>query len=195
MRRAVEDIVDAALLDDLACVHDQHLVRHSRHDTKVVGDEDDGHASLALQVAHEVEDLRLDRDVERRRGFVGDEDQWFAGQGHGDHGALQHAAWRTRTGTAGRAWRPPGCGSCRSVRWPGRTPPGGSCPGAPEGSRRSGRRWSSLDSTTSWDPGRSSRPGGRGLSLPSIFFSAMTSTPSSIAVPLVIRPGGMGMRP
>ena len=33
------------------------------------------------------------------------------------------------------------------------------------------------------------------MSLPSIFFSAMTSTPSSMAVPLVIRPGGIGINP
>ena len=92
MRGAVEHVVGAAGLQDFAGVHHGHLVRHAGDDAQIVRDEHDGHVVLALQVTHEVEDLRLDRHVEGRGGFIGDEDGGFAGQGHGDHGALQHAA-------------------------------------------------------------------------------------------------------
>ena len=46
----------------------------------------------SLQVAHEVEDLGLDRDVERGRRLVGDQQLRLAGERHGDHHALRHAA-------------------------------------------------------------------------------------------------------
>ena len=46
----------------------------------------------ALQRAHQIEDLRLDRDVERGRRLVGDQQLRVAGERHRDHHALPHAA-------------------------------------------------------------------------------------------------------
>jgi hypothetical protein len=57
-----------------------------------VGDHEDRHAEPPLQVAQEVEDLGLDGHVERRGRLVGDEELRIAGQRHGDHDALAHAA-------------------------------------------------------------------------------------------------------
>ena len=48
--------------------------------------------SRVLQVAHQVEDLRLDGHVQRRGRLVGDQQLRIAGQRHGDHHALAHAA-------------------------------------------------------------------------------------------------------
>ena len=48
--------------------------------------------SRLLQLAHQVEDLRLDGDVERRGRLVGDQHLGIARQRHGDHHALAHAA-------------------------------------------------------------------------------------------------------
>ena len=62
------------------------------HDAQIVGDEQHAHAELALQVADEVENLRLDGDVERGRRLVGDQQSRLAGQRHRDHRALPHAA-------------------------------------------------------------------------------------------------------
>mgnify|MGYP003694400329 CR=1 FL=1 len=42
--------------------------------------------------SQQVEDLRLDRDVERRGRLVGDQELGPAGERHGDHHALAHAA-------------------------------------------------------------------------------------------------------
>ena len=44
------------------------------------------------QLAQQREDLRLHRHVERGGGFVGDQQLRFAGQRHGDHRPLTHAA-------------------------------------------------------------------------------------------------------
>ena len=44
------------------------------------------------QAAEELEDLRLDRDVERRRRLVGDHQLRLERERHGDHHALAHAA-------------------------------------------------------------------------------------------------------
>src|SRR5439155_4150244 len=53
--------------------------------------EHDGRAQIALETAHEVEDLGLDGHVEGGRRLVGDEQLRFAGEGHGDHHPLGHA--------------------------------------------------------------------------------------------------------
>ena len=55
-------------------------------------DENDGGAGLGAQLAHQVQNLRLDRHVEGRGRFVGDEQLGLAGQRHRNHDALGHAA-------------------------------------------------------------------------------------------------------
>ena len=47
---------------------------------------------MRLQLPDEIEDLRLHRDIERGRRLVGDQQSGIAGQRHGDHRALAHAA-------------------------------------------------------------------------------------------------------
>ena len=79
------------LLDDLAGIHDRHAVAHLGDDAQVVGDEDDRGPGLVAQVPHQVEDLGLDRDVQRGRGLVRDEQLGLARQRHRDHHALGHA--------------------------------------------------------------------------------------------------------
>jgi len=49
-------------------------------------------SSSSCRTLRSFEDLRLDRDVERGGRFVGDEQLRPAGQRHGDHHALAHAA-------------------------------------------------------------------------------------------------------
>ena len=47
---------------------------------------------LFHHLVHDGEHLLLDRHVERRGGFVGDQDVGARDQHHGDHDALAHAA-------------------------------------------------------------------------------------------------------
>ena len=92
MKGAAVEGGGTSLLDDHAAVHDDDVVGHSGHDAEVVGYEEYRHACLLLKPAQEVQDLRLDRDVERRGRLVGYQDTGAAGEGHRDHDPLLHAA-------------------------------------------------------------------------------------------------------
>ena len=61
-------------------------------DGQVMGDEQQRHAPFAHQRPQQVQDLCLDRDVERRRGLIRDEQRGLAGERHRDHHPLAHAA-------------------------------------------------------------------------------------------------------
>ena len=61
---ALEDDVDRRMLDDLTAVHDRNVVRHFVDDAEVVRDEDDRRAGGRLQVVHQLQDLRLNRNVQ-----------------------------------------------------------------------------------------------------------------------------------
>ena len=89
---ALEEDVGRRPLDDVAGVHHDDLVGARGHHAEVVGHEDHGHVAVALQLAQQVEDLRLHCDVEAGGGLVGHEEARGAGQGDGDHHALAHAA-------------------------------------------------------------------------------------------------------
>jgi hypothetical protein len=92
MLRIAEDLPHRPLLHELALVHDRDAVRHLRDDAEVVRDEQQRQVEARLQFAHQVEHLCLDRDVERRRRLVGDDERRPAGERDGDHHALTHAA-------------------------------------------------------------------------------------------------------
>src|SRR6185312_6438135 len=59
-------------LRDLAEVHDGNSIAHVPNDRKVVRDEDVSEVELLLQVGQQVDDLRLDRHIERRYRFIAD---------------------------------------------------------------------------------------------------------------------------
>ena len=57
-----------------------------------MGDHDNGHAQLVAQVVHQLQDLRLDRHVQRGGRLVSDQQLRLTGQCNGDHDALAHTA-------------------------------------------------------------------------------------------------------
>ena len=57
-----------------------------------MGDQNDRRIARGLQLAHQFEDLRLQGDIEGGRRLVRDQKARVAGQRHGDHHALAHAA-------------------------------------------------------------------------------------------------------
>ena len=98
--RVGEDVLRAALFDDVAAGHHAHLGGKAPHDAEVVGDEQQRQPRLLLQVGEEPEDLRLHGHVERGRRLVGDQEVRFVGERHGDHHALTLAAGKlVRIGT------------------------------------------------------------------------------------------------
>ena len=90
--RPGEDRVRTALLNLVAAIHDQHAVGHLGHHAHVVRDEDHAHVHFLLQLPDQLQDLGLDGHVQRGGGLVGDQQLRLAGQRHGDHDALAHAA-------------------------------------------------------------------------------------------------------
>jgi hypothetical protein len=65
MLRRAHEIAALGELHDLARVHHGDPVGHARDDAEVVRDEEQRHRALGLKLGEEIQDLGLDRDVER----------------------------------------------------------------------------------------------------------------------------------
>ena len=76
------------LLDDLALLHHADAVGNLAHDAEIVGDEQHRHAQARLQVAQQLKNLCLHRDVERGGWLVRDQEVRLVGERHRDHDAL-----------------------------------------------------------------------------------------------------------
>ena len=79
-------------LHHLAGVHHDHAGGDAGDDAEVVRDEHEPHGELALQLGQQVQDLRLDGDVERRGRLVGQDQRR----------ARTSAPWRSSRAGAGR---------------------------------------------------------------------------------------------
>ena len=64
---------DRSLLDHFPPVHDRHLISSLGDYRELVRNEDHGQAELGLEVLEEVQQLRLDRYVERAQSLVRDQ--------------------------------------------------------------------------------------------------------------------------
>ena len=73
MLRFFEDPAHGPALDDDTGVHDLHVVADRGDHSEIVTDHHQGHAEITAQLIEQREDLRLDRDVESGRRFVGDQ--------------------------------------------------------------------------------------------------------------------------
>ena len=92
MGRTIENIVCGSVLNDLSGVHNGNLVTHAGYHAQVVGDHDNRHSQLLLQLHHQLQNLSLDGYVEGRRRLVGNQKLRLAGQGDGNHNTLAHTA-------------------------------------------------------------------------------------------------------
>ena len=88
MLRRFEDCLDAPRLDDFAMPHHRDIVGKLAHDVEIMRDEQHRHSVPLLQILQERENLRLHRNIERGRRFVGDEEIGPVGEAHGNHHAL-----------------------------------------------------------------------------------------------------------
>ena len=82
----------AAISTSRPQIHHADARRHVPDHGEVVADEEVGQAQPVLQVAHQVEDLRLHGDVERRGRLVADDEVGLGRQRAGDGDALALAA-------------------------------------------------------------------------------------------------------
>ena len=90
MFRLAEDLLGRPVFDHVAGIHHEHVAAGLGDDSQIVRDQNDGRSQAPLHLVHQLDDLGLNRDVERGGRLVGDQDVGVAGQGHGDHDALPH---------------------------------------------------------------------------------------------------------
>ena len=90
--RALENLLRRPELDDLAVAHDDDVVGERADDLEVVADEEIGEIVLCLQVAQQVDDLRLHAHVERRGRLVEHDEVRLQHHGAGNRDALALAA-------------------------------------------------------------------------------------------------------
>ncbi|MNU64624.1 hypothetical protein D3C71_539060 [compost metagenome] len=73
MLRVLENCGSRADLDDFAQIHDRHPMGDAFHHRHVVTDEEEGDAERRLQFHHQVDNLCLHGNVQRRDGLIGDD--------------------------------------------------------------------------------------------------------------------------
>ena len=83
---------DGPFLDHLAVLQHHHVVRQRAHHLQIVADEQVGEVVPLLQVAQQVDDLRLHRHVERAGRLVEQHELRLQHHGAGDGDALALAA-------------------------------------------------------------------------------------------------------
>ena len=110
VQRRLEQCRGIGLLDDLPGVHHRDPLAHLGHHAEIVGDEHDGHAEVGLGLAHEVEDLGLDRDVERGGGLVRDQQLRRRRRGPWRSSPVGPVHPTTGVGSSSPAARHRGCG-------------------------------------------------------------------------------------
>ena len=86
--RLGEQSLRRSLFDDLAMLHDADMVGNVTYHAEVVGNQDDRHAELLLELREQFQDLRLHGHVERSGRLVGNQQFRIVGERHGDHYAL-----------------------------------------------------------------------------------------------------------
>ena len=92
MRGIAKKIITPRGLDNFTRIHDGDVMRHFRHHAQIMRDQQDRHAHLLLQIAQQVEHLRLDCHVERCGRLVCNQQAGLAGKRDCNHDALLHAA-------------------------------------------------------------------------------------------------------
>ena len=105
-------------LGHLTGIHDQHRITGFGDDPQIVGDEDYRHARFLLKLADDLQNLGLNGHVQGRGRLVGDEDVRLAGQRHGDHDPLAHAARYLVGVFAETLFRIRNAHPAQGVRWP-----------------------------------------------------------------------------
>ena len=80
------------LFHNLTAIHNDNVIRHFVDHAEIVRNKDYRRAVFALQVVHQTQNLRLNRNVESRGRFVGDKNFRSASQSHCYHNALTHTA-------------------------------------------------------------------------------------------------------
>ena len=88
MQRAGEEFFGLGYFYYLACVHERYPMRHLRDDGQVVCDQQHRHLLRLLELLEQIQNLGLNRNVQRSCGLIGDDHIRFGRQGDSNHHAL-----------------------------------------------------------------------------------------------------------
>ena len=122
--RVLEDPGDRAGLHHIAILHHADIVGIAAHDGEVMTDQQQGEAARGLLGGEQLEDLRLDGDVQRGGGLVGNQQGGIVGERDGDHHTLALAAGKLvresvdpagAVGEANLGQQFDGAGTCRGT--------------------------------------------------------------------------------
>ena len=72
----------------MAILHHHHAIRMAAHNGKVMRDQQHRHAKPLLERGEQIQNLRLDRHIQRRGGFIGNQQLWVIGECSCNHHAL-----------------------------------------------------------------------------------------------------------
>src|SRR3989442_11672387 len=92
MERVLEQLARRRLLNDPPEIHDGHAIGHLANDAEVVGDQEVRQLLLPWDVSQQVQDLRLDRDIQGARRFIEQEKFRFGCEGSSNRDPLSLAS-------------------------------------------------------------------------------------------------------
>ena len=92
MEGVMIDFKSQSMLDDCSGIHDIDSLGVSGYHSQIMRDEYERHTHLIGDAPYEFQKLGLDGDINRRSGFVGNNELGLAGNGHGYHNPLAHTA-------------------------------------------------------------------------------------------------------
>src|SRR4026209_2392041 len=105
MPRRAEDCHYITGLHDAAGVHHNYAIRGLTDKPKIVRGEQSRGVRLPLNMLQNIDDLRLDGDVEGRSRFIGDEKRGAVRNGDGNHDSLTHTSRQfVRVSVVAQAW-------------------------------------------------------------------------------------------
>ena len=77
--------------NDLACIDNGDLFTHLRNDAQIMGDHQHRGVELFSQLLHHLQDLSLDRHIQRGRWLIGEKKFRLTRKRHGNDHTLLHA--------------------------------------------------------------------------------------------------------
>jgi hypothetical protein len=88
MFRVIQDFLGSPGLDEASVFHHSDIVCQVLHHSKVVGDKQIGNAEISLQFLQQVQDLRLNGNIQCGSRLIGDNQFRLHGESAGDRQSL-----------------------------------------------------------------------------------------------------------
>ena len=90
MHRILENIQYFSFFHNISGIHNNHVICHLCNDAQVMRDQHDGHIHFLFQLAHLIQNLCLNRYIQRSRRLICDQQLRITYQSHCNHDTLTH---------------------------------------------------------------------------------------------------------